>query len=71
MTASRDLQLCLECIQLYLISTFKITFYHYLDNFSAEESALFRYGMLMSSIWTSDIFKQAILYGEKIALTIY
>lgn len=39
MTASRDLQLCPECIQLYLKSTFRITFYHYLDNFSAEESA--------------------------------
>lgn len=37
MTASRDLQLCPECIQLYLISAFRITFYHYLDNFSAEE----------------------------------
>lgn len=65
MTASRDLQLCPECIQLYLISTFKITFYHYLDNFSSEEGALFRDSMLMSSIRTSDTVKQDIPYGEK------
>lgn len=71
MTFSRDLQLCPECIQLYLISTFRITFYHYLDNFSAEESALFRDSMLMSSIWTSDILKQATLYGGKNASSLY
>lgn len=69
MTFSRDLQLCPECIQFYLVSTFGITFYHYPDNFSTEESALF--SILMSSIWTSDTLKQTTLYGGKNASSLY